>query len=221
MTTSLIPQAFWFRLAIPAPRRDDSARPSAREGPLDLSESCVAPDLSLLENGPPSWAKVGVAWNPKGIWIHVRADEANVSRSVENHPDGLAAVQIWIDTRDSRNVSRATRFCHRFTARLTPRGGKAVEVEAAQRPIPRATADAPISRPDLLAATAGIDRNGWWLDWFIPAEALHGYDPETNRRLGFAYQITAPLRDDLFLAAGREFPVGENPSLWSTLELIG
>ena len=49
--------------------------------------------------------------------------------------------------------------------------------------------------------------------------ALNGFDPDTNRRLGFAYQIADHVHDDQFLGVGREFPLGENPSLWSTLEL--
>ena len=57
------------------------------------------------------------------------------------------------------------------------------------------------------------------LELFLPAQALSGFDPDTNRRLGFAYQIGDHVREDQFLGVGREFPVGENPSLWSTLEL--
>ena len=54
---------------------------------------------------------------------------------------------------------------------------------------------------------------------FLPAKALHGFDPETNRRLGFAFQVSDAEREDQFLGVGRDFPIGENPSLWSTLEL--
>ena len=89
----------------------------------------------------------------------------------------------------------------------------------AQRPIARALADAPTCRPEVIPARAERLRNGWRLELFLPAEVLHGFDPETNRRLGFAYQVTDPDREDQFLGVGREFPVGENPSLWSTLEL--
>ncbi len=117
-------------------------------------------------------------------------------------------------------MSRATRFCHRFQARLTGLGARGtLGVEVAQRPIARAIADAPLCRPDALAARAERLRGGWRLELFLPAEALHGFDPETNRRLGFAYQVTDPDREDQFLGVGREFPIGENPSLWSTLEL--
>jgi hypothetical protein len=221
MMTALLPQAFWFRLAVPCPRVEEIPRRAASAGLLDLPETCDLPDLSKLEPGQTSWARVGVAWNPRGIGIHVRAHAAKGGRSTEGHPEGFANVQVWIDTRDTRNVSRATRFCHRFAAKLSLRRGKSLEVEVTQRPIARAIADAPMSRPDVFSTVAELSRAGWSLDWFIPAEALHGFDPETNRRLGFAYQISDYQRDDQFLAAGREFPVGENPSLWSTLELIG
>jgi hypothetical protein len=220
MSTTLLPQAFWFRLAVPCPRIEGIPRRAAKSGLLDLPPSCRLPDLSTLDQGQTSWAKVGIAWNPNGIGISVRANAAKVDRLIASQTAGLAHVHIWIDTRDTRNVSRATRFCHRFGARVTLGRGKSLEVEVAQRPIARAIADAPMSRPDVFSAVAERSRDGWSLDWFIPAEALHGFDPETNRRLGFAYQISDYQRDDQFLAAGREFPVGENPSLWSTLELL-
>ena len=61
--------------------------------------------------------------------------------------------------------------------------------------------------------------SGYRLELFFPAEVLHGFDPETNRRLGFAYAVNDPDRGEQFLGVGREFPVGEDPSLWSVLEL--
>ena len=80
-------------------------------------------------------------------------------------------------------------------------------------------ADAPIASPDVLSMHAELSRAGWLLELFLPARALHGFDPETNRRLGFAYQVSDHEREDQFLGVGRDFPLGENPSLWATLEL--
>jgi hypothetical protein len=37
--------------------------------------------------------------------------------------------------------------------------------------------------------------------------------------LGFAYQVSDAQREDQFLGVGRDFPLGENPGLWATLEL--
>jgi len=76
-----------------------------------------------------------------------------------------------------------------------------------------------MSHSDAVLARAEKLKKSWRLELFFPAECLNGFDPETNRRLGFAYQVSAPDREGQFLGVGREFPVGENPSLWSTLEL--
>ena len=76
-----------------------------------------------------------------------------------------------------------------------------------------------IERPAWSSPRAERTLSGWRLELFFPAESLHGFDPETNRRLGFAYQVTDPDRGDQFFGVGREFPVGEDPSLWATLRL--
>ncbi len=110
------------------------------------------PDLSALE-GRASWASVRVAWNPQGLGIAILAN-APVSKAArsDDRPEGFADVNLWIDTRDTRNVSRATRFCHRFSAHLTlARDRKRLNVAISQRAIARAVADAPICSPDLLS----------------------------------------------------------------------
>ncbi len=72
----------------------------------------------------------------------------------------------------------------------------------------RAVADAPICLPEILAARAERLKQGWRLELFVPAQALQGFDPETNRRLGFAYQVSDPNREDQFLGVGRGVPRG-------------
>ena len=218
MSTPLLPQAFWFRLAVPC-RRVDGLPHAGGKRLLDLPEGCRVPQTSRLDGKEP-WAEVRVAWSPQGLAVAVEA-EGKLEGLADDRPEGLYGVQLWVDTRDTRDVSRATRFCHRFDARLVkgpPRSALGVQVQP--RPIARAVADAPLCRPEDLTARAERLKGAWRLELFLPAEALHGFDPETNRRLGFAYQVSDPDRPDEFLGAGREFPVGENPSLWSTLELV-
>ena len=202
-------------------RGSRKSRDAARaEGLLDLPATCALPDLSSLD-GRDSWASVRVGWNSQGLGIAVLAD-APASKAARNvdRPEGFADVNLWIDTRDTRNVSRATHFCHRFSAHLTlSRDCKSLKVEFGQRTIARATAEAPISPPDLSTTRAELTRSGWLFELFLPAAALHGFDPETNSRLGFAYQVSDHEREDQFLGVGRDFPIGENPSLWATLEL--
>jgi hypothetical protein len=220
MGKSLLPQAFWFRLGTSCPRVDEIPRPEERGALLELPATCSLPDLSSLE-GRASWASVRVGWNAQGLGIAILVDDSGSKAKLNpDRPEGFADVNLWIDTRDTRNVSRATRFCHRFAARITVgRDRKSLKVELTQRPISRAVADAPICAPGLLKARADLNRGGWRLELFLPAAALSGFDPETNRRLGFAYQVSDHERDDQFLGVGRDFPLGENPSLWATLEL--
>jgi hypothetical protein len=218
MITPLLPQAFWFRLAIPC-RRVEGLPRAGKGRLLELDASCSLPETASLD-GKTNWADVRVAWNPGGLAIQVEAEKATAALIGKERAEGMDGVNVWIDTRDTRNVSRATRFCHRFSARLSGLAGRgALGLEVAQRPIARAVADAPICRPELLRSRAERVRGGWLIEIFLPTEALNGFDLETNRRLGFAYQVTDPDREDQHLTVGREFPVGENPSLWSTLEL--
>jgi hypothetical protein len=221
MMTPLLPQAFWFRLAVPCRRIDGLPRKGDRERLLDLPAACRLPTTAPLD-GLAAWADVRVAWNAGGLAVAVEATVRPGAPPTEDRPAERDGFQVWVDTRDTRDINRASRFCNRYSAYL--RGGStrgALGVEVQQRPIARATADAPICRRELLQARAERLRAGWRIELFLPAEAMHGFDPETNRRLGFAYQVSGsdPDRQDQFLGVGREFPIGENPSLWSTLEL--
>ena len=214
----LIPQVFWFRLAFPCRRID--ALPRAKGRLLDLPDDCRLPSGAQVE-GRPTWAEVRTAWNPEGLAIAVEVFDKPGPISHDPHQPALSdGVNLWIDTRDTRDVHRATRFCHRYLAQLVPTGRNSdPDVAVASRPIHRALADPPKSDPHLIRSRAERSRKGYRLELFLPASTLHGFDPDTNRRLGFAYEVIDPDRGSQHLAAGREFPIGEDPSLWSTLEL--
>jgi hypothetical protein len=215
----LLPQAFWFRFAFPCARIEGIPKANVSSGMLMLPAASALPDLAPLENSP-RWAEVRLAWNSRGLGINVIATGVSPQQITERRPEGFAVAQFWVDTRDSRNVSRATRFCHRFVVRID-QGDSRVRLRAdvTQRTVARATADAPISRCDDVPVRVELSRTDWLLELFLPVEVLNGFDPETNRRLGFAYQIADHVREDQFLGAGRDFPIGENPSLWATIEL--
>jgi hypothetical protein len=217
MSVSLLPQSFWFRVALPCPKVEDISRSKGRL--LDLPPSCGLPDLGELE-GRPSWVKALTGYNASGLGVAFEViDKAGPISPEPGRSARIDGVQVWIDTRDTRNVHRATRFCHRFVASIVPVKGRALEVDVTQKPIARAVADAPIAASCSVQARAERTLSGWRLELYFPAESLHGFDPDTNRRLGFYYQVTDPDRGDQLLGVGREFPVGEDPSLWATLIL--
>jgi hypothetical protein len=217
MSASLLPQSFWFRVALDCPKVE--GLPRARGRLLDLPPTSQLPDLGELE-GQSSWTKVRAGYDGSGLGFAFEvADKVGPISPEPGRTSGVDAVQVWIDTRDTRNVHRATRFCHRFVASIVPGQGRALEVTIDQKPIARAVADAPLANLANVQARAERIMSGWRLELFLPAEVLHGFDPETNRRLGFFYQVTDPDRGDQFLGVGREFPVGEDPSLWASLVL--
>ncbi len=215
--SNLLPQAFWFRLAIPCQRIEPLPREKGRL--LDLPESCRLPDTAALDSAP-TWADVRAAWNPGGLAFSVEV--TGKIGPITKDPLGLVqgeGLQLWIDTRDTRTIHRASKFCHRFGFFLKP-SAKNLSIVTSQKPIARAMADAPMADGDDILTRADLIRNGWRLEVFFPASTLHGFDPETNRRLGLTYQVTDLEREDCFLTIGRDFPIGEDPSLWSTLELV-
>ena len=153
MTTPLLPQTFWFRLAIPCPRVD--GLPRARGRLLDLPTSSALPDTGALA-GNPSWADVRAAWNPSGLAVAVEV--TGKSGPITRDPIGTSAgegVTLWIDTRDTRTIHRATRFCHRFTFTLRPsREGLNVAVQPrSQSPARSPTPRPPTSRTSRPAPT--------------------------------------------------------------------
>src|SRR6516165_3689979 len=158
MAKSLLPQAFWFRLCAPCPRVNEIPRDGRREGLLGLPATCSVPELSTLEHRA-SWASVRAAWNLQGLGIAILAQTPpGLAAQNADRPEGFADVNLWIDTRDTRDVSRATRFCHRFSVRLTlTRDRKNLDVAINQRPIARAVADAPICSPNLLRSHAELN----------------------------------------------------------------
>ena len=215
--STLLPPPFWFRVAHSCRRVEAIPRPSGRL--LDLTDAHELVDLAGL-GGSASWARVRTAWNDRGIGLTCEVTGKVGEISPEpGRPAGADGIQVWIDTRDTRTVHRATRFCHRFVAMLSRGSGRSLAVEVSQKPIARAVADAPLTLAAHAEARAERISTGWRLELFLPVAALVGFDPTENRRLGLAFQVTDPDRGDIFSGVGREFPVGEDPSLWSTLIL--
>ena len=219
-TAPLIPSIFCFRFALPCPLVEGIPRDGKKGKLLDLADSCALPPLAGLD-GHSTWAEVRLAWNAGGMGVAVEVS-GKPGRIVHDpdRPEESDGVTFWIDTRDTRDIHRASRHCHRFHAAPVPGVGKGLVAAVRQLKIARSTADAPMADPALIRSAAERTRTGYRLEVFLPASALNGYDPETNRRLGFSFRATDPDRGDASLALGREFPVGEDPSLWATLELV-
>jgi hypothetical protein len=103
---------------------------------------------------------------------------------------------------------------------LVPSGRSHLAVELRHRKLNRSVADPAGIQPQKVQTRVERTADGWRLELFFPPETLSGFDPEVNRRLGLYAIVTDPTRGDQPLGPGRDFPAGEDPSLWNTLELI-
>ena len=217
--TALLPHPFLFRFTIPV--RYAARLPRSKDRLLDLPEDFRLPDFATLDGVHP-FADVRVAWNADGFGISVRVDgkqhppDCDAGRPEES--DGLS---VWIDTRNTQSIHRAGRFCHSF--HFLPAGGgpRRDRPVTRQLTIPQAREDAPRARLEAILAGSQRDKAGYLLEVWLPAAALHGFDPEASPRLGFYYALRDAELGEQFLTVGREFPFAHDPSLWTTLELVG
>lgn len=216
--SATVPHRFLFRYSFPV--NNVPKLPGKRGKLLNLPKACLLPDVGELD-GVQSFAELRVAWNEAGIGVSVDVrgkQHPPVGRvDAPTEPDG---VQIWIDTRDTQSIHRASRFCHHFCVLPSGGGSAGDEPYAVQLPIARASGDAPLAEPEQLLTAVETRKDGYRIEVWLPTEVLNGYDPAASGRLGFYYLVRDSELGDQFLSVGPEFPFAHDPSMWSTLELV-
>lgn len=215
----LIPERFLVRVAYPCqyakeiPRENDDRL-------LDLAESYRLDNFATIEEKR-NFADVRLAWNELGLGVQVEV------RGKQQSPQGDAArpkasdgFTLWIDTRDARTSHRASRYCHQFHFLPTGGGPDHDEPVFVQTKINRALQDAPLASSNAVPFHCSHLKGGYALEAFLPGAVLNGFDPEQNPRLGIYYLVRDAELGEQVLSVGSEFPFGEDPSLWSVLELV-
>ena len=88
---------------------------------LQLPTDYALPSLCELD-GTKRFADVRAAWNESGLFFYVRVNgKRQAPWCRQSRIEDSDGIQVWIDTRDTHNVHRAGRYCHRFA--LLPAGG--------------------------------------------------------------------------------------------------
>ncbi|MBX3440062.1 MAG: hypothetical protein KF861_21405 [Planctomycetaceae bacterium] len=214
----LLPPEFLFRYSFTA--KHVSGLPRRGKTLLNLPAECTLPNFAGLESQP-AFGDVRIAWNDRGLGISVSVQGKSQRPVCDPERLGVTdGLRVWIDTRCTQSVHRAGRFCHLFEL-LPSGGGDAGDRPAATLwPVPRASEDSPLYDTDLLPIHADISAQAYTLEAWLPSEALHGYDPDHQPRLGFFYALQDAELGLQTLSIGPEFPFISDPSLWCTLELV-
>ena len=215
VSDALVSPRFLFHFSVPCYYCERLWTPNGAA----LDKSFSLPNFSELEQ-PGACPEVRAGWNRDGLAFRFEVRGKHQKLSCQgDRPDDSDGVQLWIDTRDVKNVHRAGRFCHRLFFLPAGAGRGRSKPVVGVLPIRRARAlHGPIDEKQLKVLSQPR-RDGYVLHTFIAAAALTGFDPDEHSRLGFTYVVMDRELGQHTLGAGRPMPYYEDPSLWATLEL--
>ncbi|MEM9941985.1 MAG: hypothetical protein AAF939_10375 [Planctomycetota bacterium] len=210
-----IPKNLLFRYRIPCYSKELK---STSKFSLDLEYTL--PHFGMFESQR-KFADVRIAWTPKGLALEVIVEQKKNSlwckESQLLESDGI---QIWVDTRNTHNVHRASKFCHWFLILPSGGGGRGDKPIASMLKINRSRDDSPTINRAKPEVASKLKKSGYQMSVFIPSECLHGWNTDDHRHLGFNYLVTDRELGYQSLAIGPQLPIGEDPSLWQTLYLV-
>lgn len=214
--SQLVEPTMLFRFSVPCRKQQ-----SAWNGDL-----ITLPDDHAIHSfgemsGRPVFADLRAGWSEAGLIFTLTVTGKQQScwcreQKIEDS-DGL---RIWINTRDTQSIHRASRFCHQFVFLPSGGGGGNLEAVAAQLPIGRAKEQPrPVPHGGLSIVATEIS-GGYQLTALVRAESLTGFDHQEHPRLGFSYAVVDRELGWQTFSLGPEYPFMSDPSLWGTLQLV-
>ena len=217
MTTLYVPQRSFFNFSFDCPHR--SAPPKIDGNLRDWDDSFCIPDLMGVEGQSP-YASLYMAWNDEGLYLGLHVKRKTRYRIDPRNPTRGDCLELWLDTRDVKDVHRATRYCHRFY--FLPGGsgrdgkgpiGRQSAIEGAREQAP------PCPEESILTGLRRLKRS-YQMEIGLPAAGLNGYQPREFARLGFTYLLHDSEHGVQSWSAGRDVPVTEDPGTWGSVELV-
>ncbi len=219
MSTLEIPKRFFFRFSFPCRRVS-----SSKETWHDLDDTYRIPAFSELEP-PAGLSRLSVdfriGWNEKNFrFSAIVSGKQRLPWCKLTHAEESEGIQLCLDTRDVRNVHRATRFCHRFAFFPLGRGPEGKEPAVLWFPIHRAKGHPNPVAVERIFVQSTLLKDGYRIDAILPGDVLTGYDPIEHSRVGFHYFVVDKEFGDRPFLVGYPFPHDQDPSLWGTAEFV-
>jgi len=212
----LLPPEIQFRWILPVPRVDRLPGEGKPLWKLPPDAVLTIPRQLDTSEIPVVWK---AAWNNEGLAIVAEVTGQSRWSCDPDRPVESDGIQLWIDTRDTQSVHRATRFCHMLCVLPSGGGESSRDPIVLPVPVPRAGQDAKLADSDDFLVLAEQTQTGYRLAVWIPAPTLTGFDPTAQPRIGFFAQLKDKDLGLHPLALTPEFPYDGDPSLWLTLEL--
>jgi hypothetical protein len=190
------------------------------DGNIDKWEARYAlPPLIELEDEE-ALADVYAAWNED--FLLFAFDVPHRTQAFRCDPkqwwkgDGL---RLCIDTRDTRENKRASRFCHYFYV-LPAGGGKdgSSPVVGLHR-MSRSKEPPPVVDESLIRTAVHRTKRQYSVEVVIPAACLNGWEPAEHPRIGLFYKFKDLQLGQQHLSVDDELGWNVDPSTWATAVL--
>jgi hypothetical protein len=214
----LLPARALFQFEIPIRHL---AKPPRIDGDASKwGEPYLVPPLVEIEDVAP-FADVYFGWNDDGFYAGFDVpDRTSRPQCDPTHWWKKNGFRLCLDTRDTRDIKRATRFCHFFY--LLPTGGGSsgkLPVVGSHR-MNRAKEPPPEVDLSKIKIASHVTRKGYSLEVAIPAACLHGWDPAEHPRVGIFYKVKDSQFGAQHLSADDDLGWNADPSTWATGVLV-
>jgi len=162
-----------------------------------------------------------IGWNETGLFFSLIVSKKKQSlwcRSTQ--PDESDGIQICLDTRDIKDIHRASRFCHRLLFMPVGSGRDQLQPSAMWLPIHRAKEHPNAIDLSQIKMKSEISPEGYRLNVFLPGKILTGFEPAEYSHLGFHFAVMDREYGNHYFLVAPPLPHDQDPSLWGTLAMI-
>ena len=162
-----------------------------------------------------AFAEIGLVYHDDGLILFVNIDESFSDCFFPDYTKG-DAFEFFIDTRNLKSAAQIHQFCHHFVVLPKDRDG----IQIAEVTRMRAEDAHPLANPEEATVETTFHKTSYSLKILLPSTMLHGYDPDQQQTLGFAYTVHRHKGEPQnFPQPGYIAKAARYPASWASLVL--
>lgn len=173
---------------------------------LPVVEECQ--DLPLLY-------PLQLGWHEEGLTFAVVVPRKS-SKKQKQEPLSSLQLELFVATREHKELFYMTKFCHHFLFRFeASEGWECKEVTKF-----RGEETRPLALPTVFEVAMREAGGNLVIEVDVPQVALYGYDPLEVRTLGWTCRLSGEALEEQVYCSPQEFPPEQFPSYWPSFTLV-
>lgn len=199
----------------PVASKAGKATKNKTKSETDAAATAVVPvPGSPLQAGP---LDTRIAWSEEGLTLQFTlTGKTRRPYCRLNDLEHSDALEVFVDTRNTKTVHRATRYCHRFLYLPTGTGPSEKDPYGSMLKIHLARGEPPTMGAFQPQVESKIMANGYQMTCHLSRKYLEGWAPAEQPEIGLYFQLRDSELGHIHFAYDRQLPVSEDPSLWPT-----